>query len=263
MTVLVTGASGYIGRHLVDVLVAAGLSVRVLLRAGRSRSTRSSDSSTRVEIATGDLADPASLSGVCRGIDTVFHLAGYAHADDSDRASGHALHRQVTVAGTRALLEQAVAAGAKKFVFVSSVKAAGEGGDLQLNEDSPASPSSGYGKAKREAERLVLNAAIRHTAVLRLPLVYGRDNKGNLPRMIAAIDRGRFPPPPRVRNRRSMVHVDDVVRALLLVSEDPRAHGQCYIVTDDRDYSTRELYELISQALGRSGWCDDRAGGTV
>ncbi|UCE88113.1 MAG: NAD-dependent epimerase/dehydratase family protein, partial [Pseudomonadota bacterium] len=87
--------------------------------------------------------------------------------------------------------------------------------------------------------------------VLRLPLVYGRDNKGNLPRMIAAIDRGRFPPLPDTANKRSMVHVDDVVQALMLAAERPEAVGRVYLLTDGQTYSTRQMYELICTALGR------------
>jgi nucleoside-diphosphate-sugar epimerase len=130
----------------------------------------------------------------------------------------------------------------------------GEGGDARLDETSPTDPEDHYGMAKREAERLVLAAGGRcgvHTAVLRLPMVYGRYNAGNLPRMIDAIERGRFPPLPEVLNRRSMVHVEDVVQALLLAAERENANGQTYLVTDDEVYSARRIYESICAALGR------------
>ena len=88
-------------------------------------------------------------------------------------------------------------------------------------------------------------------ACLRLPLVYGPGNKGNLFRMISAIDRGLFPALPDLGNRRSMVHVSNVVDAAILAAINPAANGQCYIVTDARAYSTRELYEMICQGLGK------------
>jgi nucleoside-diphosphate-sugar epimerase len=81
--------------------------------------------------------------------------------------------------------------------------------------------------------------------------VYGRDSKGNLAQMIAAVDRGWFPPLPEVNNKRSMVHVDDVVQAMLLAASTPAAGRQTYLVTDDRVYSTRGIYALICAALNR------------
>jgi len=148
-----------------------------------------------------------------------------------------------------------VDAGVKRFIFVSTVKAMGECTDGCVDESSPARPSSVYGQAKLAAEGLVLEAGRTsgmHVSVLRLPIVYGRDNRGNIPRMIAAIDRGRFPPLPEVHNKRSMVHVDDVVQALLLVAQHDVANGKTYLVTDDQQYSTQQIERLVRMALGRA-----------
>jgi len=253
-SVLVTGGTGFIGRYLVEALVAAGARVTVLTRPHGKSSRISRRRSDQIEHTDGDLTEPGSLAGVCDGVDTVFHLAGYAHADDGSINLDESPHWRTTVEGTQALLDRACAAGVKRLVFVSTVKAMGEGGDARLDETSPTSPEDHYGMAKREAERLVLAAGQRcgvHTVVLRLPMVYGRYNAGNLPRMIHAIDRGRFPPLPEVHNRRSMVHVDDVVQALVLAAERENANGQTYLITDDEAYSARRIYESICTALGR------------
>ena len=250
-TVLVTGATGFIGRKLVDAFNGQNKTICVLTRDV----SKISRLWPRGNIArrSGDITKAETLNDVCRGVNSVFHLASYAEEMKFNETEDP--HWQVTVEGTRYLLEAAVRSGVKKFIYVSSVKAMGEGGESCLDESCPAEPVSAYGRAKLEAERLVLEAGKKHgmhVCNLRLPLVYGRDNRGNIRRMIVAIDRGRFPPLPETGNRRSMVHVDDVIKALWLAAENPAARGQTYIITDDRVYSTHQIYAAIRQALGRS-----------
>jgi nucleoside-diphosphate-sugar epimerase len=252
--VLVTGGTGFIGRYLVEALVAVGAKVTILARPHGESLQVARRRSDQVEHRHGDLTDPGSLAGVCDGVDTIFHLAGFAHAEDGSTSLDESPHWRITVEGTQALLDHACAAGVKRLIFVSTVKAMGEGSDACLDETSPVKPEDHYGVAKLEAERLVLAAGPRcgvHTAVLRLPMVYGRHNAGNLPRMITAIERGLFPPLPEVNNRRSMVHVEDVIQALLLAAERSIPSGQIYLVTDDNVYSSRRIYESICAALGR------------
>jgi UDP-glucose 4-epimerase len=250
---LVSGASGFIGRRLVDALRQRGVTVRALTRDVQKVS--SLWSGDRVAVAHADLCEPQAIGDACTGVQTVFHLAGYAHAEDDENFTADALHERITVSGTRALIDTAAHAGVQRVVFVSSVKAMGEGSNECLNESSEVEPKSAYGRAKREAERTVLEVGERHNfhaCVLRLPLVYGPGVKGNLLRMIAAIDRGHFPPIPETGNKRSLVHVDDVIQAALLVADNPQANGQVYIVTDDRVYSTRQIYSLMRTALGKA-----------
>ena len=247
---LVTGASGYIGRRLVNTLLRAGMGVRALTR-DRAR-IEALWPAGEVQAVCADLGREASFNGVCAGVESIFHLAaGESEAPASDDEA----RNSDTVTGIRALLADAVTHGVRKFIFVSSVKAMGEGGAACLDETSPPMPVSLYGRAKYAAECLVIEAGRHHglhVCNLRLPLVYGgADVKGNLPRMIAAIDRRRFPPLPEMGNKRSMTHVDDVVQAALLVSEHPQANGQTYIVTDGRYYSTRDIYQAIRAALGK------------
>jgi nucleoside-diphosphate-sugar epimerase len=257
--VLVTGGTGFVGRQLVTALLDKGAGIRVLTRSPERSYAIWGPRASRIETVRGDLCDPPSLAGLCAGIDTLFHLAGFAHAEDVTTRLEDSPHWRITVEGTEALLADACAAAVKRLVFVSSVKATGESGDECLDETSAVEPGDHYGVARREAERRVLAAGLRcgmHAAVLRPALVYGHDNAGNLPRMISAIARGRFAPPPETHNRRSMVHVEDLVQALLLAAEQPRANGRTYIVTDDDVYSARRIYEAICRALGRqpAGW---------
>ncbi|MHB1141722.1 MAG: NAD-dependent epimerase/dehydratase family protein [Sulfuricaulis sp.] len=248
---LVAGATGFIGCKLVDALHARRRTVFALARD--ISKIRSLWPQTDIAGRGGDIANAETLKDVCAGVHTVFHLAShYAEKAQFDETKN--LHWQVTVEGTRHLLEAAARSGVKRFIYVSSVKAMGEGGEFCLDESSLTEPVSPYGRAKLKAEELVLEAGRKHNmhvCNLRLPLVYGRDNRGSVWRMIAAIDSGWFPPLPETSNRRSMVHVDDVIQALLLAADNLAAHGHTYIVTDGQTYSTRQIYEWICTALHR------------
>ena len=187
----------------------------------------------------------------CRDIDTVFHLAGKAHAIselDQDKDE----YFRVNLEGTRKLLEASKSAGVKNFIFFSSVKASGEGTEKIQDESFESPPLTPYGQSKLEAEQLVLNGEyVPHPVVIRPVMIYGQTSKGNLPRMIEAVAKGIFPPIPEVNNKRSMVHVEDVVRAAILSAEKNEAAGNKYIVTDEYFYSTRQIYELICKALSK------------
>jgi nucleoside-diphosphate-sugar epimerase len=247
-SVLVTGASGFIGQHLVRRLLQEGYRVRVLARPSSVHRIWPTD----VAVVEGDIRDAAKMKEAAAGVNYVFHLAGHTHAL-SQWAEDDAAYRPLNVEGTRNVLEGALAGGAQGIVFFSSVKVFGEETTECLDESALPRPSTPYGRSKAEAEDMVGDYArttgLRGTS-LRLPLVYGPKNKGNIQRMIWAIDHHVFPPFPDLPNRRSLVHVDNVVHAALLAAlQAPKS--PCYIVTDRRPYSTRELYALICRALGR------------
>jgi len=244
-TCLVTGASGFIGQRLCRRLQQDGCRVRVLLR----REIEGPWDESCVCILGTDRVPADALAGV----DTVYHLAGVVHARAStgvDAAHYHA----VNVLASEELAGRAVAARVKQFIYFSSVKAAAEPGDECVDESWQQPPQDPYGLSKLEAERRLFAIAretgIRLT-VLRPALVYGAAVKGNLRRMLQAIDSGRFPPLPDTANRRSMVSVDDLVDAARLVADSPQAAGQVYIVSDDSPCSTRQLSDWMHAALGR------------
>ena len=252
--VLVTGGTGFIGHHLINQLKRKDVSITVVSRSHEENENINGNT----KYYRADLTEPESLKGICQGIDTIFYLAGYAH-DVKKRGECKRLHNRVTVEGTQALLNQALTSGVETIVFASSVKAMGEGNASCIDETVIPEPETDYGRARLQAEEILLEAGKRkniNVCCLRLPMVYGLGNKGNLPKMIKAINKRLFPPIPEFHNKRSMVHVDDVVQALLLAAIRPEANGKIYIVTDNKEYSTRELYNLIQLAMGREipGW---------
>jgi nucleoside-diphosphate-sugar epimerase len=205
-------------------------------------------------VVSAELGESLIAGDALAGVDTVFHLAGKAHT----RARSDAEIRQyetVHVHGTRSLLQAARQAGVRCFVLLSSVKAMGEGDADVWDESTPCAPQNPYGVTKLSAERLVLQEfPVPCSVVLRPSLVYGPGSKGNLDLMIRAVRRRLFPAISFPPNSRSMIHVQDVVRACLLAATHPAACGQTFILTDGWEYSTRDILSWIFEVFGRRPW---------
>lgn len=248
--IAVTGSTGFVGRALLPALDAVGAHIRLLVRVSSGTQLPA-----HITVQPGDLADRAALSALVQGADRVLHLAGYAHALSKPEPAELERHRRINLEGTQNLFAAAAAAGVRRFVFVSSVKAGGEDAQECLNERSGRMPADPYGQIKRQTEDWLFEEGAKHgveIAVLRPALVYGPGVKGNLAAMLRAIDRARFPPVPETRNVRSMVSVQDLVAALLAAAARPEAAGQVCIVDDGEAYSTRRIYAAMAQALGKS-----------
>lgn len=240
---LVTGATGFIGRRLCQALQDDGSPYRGMIRAATQDPRH----------VLGDLSDGESLARVCQATTTVFHCAGYAHAFSSLNGNDAAKHWQINYEGTLNLLKAAGEAGVKSFVFLSSIKAMAEPGASCADENFPGEPDTAYGKSKRAAEAAVLDAGQHygmHVVNLRLCMAYGAGGRGNLERMGCLVKRGVFPALPETGNHRSMIHVDDIVRAIRLVVADSRAEGQTYILAGDEAPSGRQLYQSLRVACG-------------
>jgi len=240
-TALVTGATGYIGSVLCKHLQENDWKVIALLRKPQSGPWD--------KHIVANLGNEPLPADTFHGIDVVFHLA--ASSDNTDPSGITALDRKVNIEGTVDLLAASIKAGAKKLIYVSTVKAMGEGGEECLDETSPVAPVSSYGRSKLAAEKLVLGQIDVPACVLRLPVVYGMSTQGNIAKMIRAILRHRFPPLPEMNNKRSMVHVKDVARAAELAALASSSTGQVFLVTDGQPYSTRQIYAWTCQMSGR------------
>ena len=244
MVNFVTGGSGFIGQRLTVALKQLGGEIRVLSREEQS------DYDTIVCDLQSEVIPDQALNNV----NTVFHLAGFAH-DMRDASKIADLYYKVNVSATVQLANLAVKSGVKRFVFVSSVKA---GGNPPLgtcaNEKDQKNTEDVYGKTKREAELKLLEIGKdsgMHVSIIRPSLVYGPNVKGNLQLMLSGVRAGWFPPLPETGNRRSMIHVDDLVRAILLVANDDRANGEIFIATDGVPHSSREIYNAMCGVTGK------------
>lgn len=252
--VLVTGATGQVGRRLVSALLATGHPVTVLTRSPESARRLWPNDGVRVHV--GDLTEAETLAGLGAGLRTVFHLASYAPRPDEPDLYNAPDHWRVTAEGTANLVAALAEAPIERLVHVSTVKAMGDrAGALgrPAGADTPPEPDCLYGRAKLAAERRVLEfgrARGIEASVMRLPMVYGLDDAGNIARMVEAVAAGRFPPWPRLDNRRSAIHVDDAIAAALLIAGHQASSDRTYIATDGRPYSTRWIYEQILSALG-------------
>jgi len=239
---LVTGSGGFIGKRLVNAIDGK---VKVVSRERRSD----------YETVVCDLEKDPIPKDLFKCIDVVFHLAGIAHDTKNLKSFGGSYYA-VNVDATYRLAKLASNSRVKKFVFISSVKAGGAviPGKC-MNESDQRIPEGLYAESKREAELQLLKIGKEsgmHVSIIRPSLVYGPKVKGNLRSMLIGITKGWFPPLPEINNRRSMIHVDDLVEAILLVAEDERANGEIFIATDGTPYSSREIYNVLCSLSGRS-----------
>lgn len=245
MKILVTGASGFIGNFLLAALRDVGHEVRA---ASRSRvEQRGID-----YVSAPELGPDADWSRALLGVDVVVHLAGRAHVPSKNAdAETDEVYFLINTEGTRALAEQAAAAGVKHFVFLSSCHAVAAESEVQITEKTQPNPVTAYGRSKLEAERAI-RKALSNTAcawtILRPPLVYGKGNKANFGLLLKLVKSGIPLPLASVCNRRSFIYVENLVDVIIACLGNPKAFGKIYLPSDGEDVSTPELIRKIAKA---------------
>ncbi|MCH7891710.1 MAG: NAD-dependent epimerase/dehydratase family protein [Gemmatimonadetes bacterium] len=255
--VLVTGATGWLGTRLVEILhQRRGTSalepienIRCLVPRGMDPDPLTSISN-RVDVASGDLRDPESLREFCRRAEgaTLFHIAAVIHPQRTRD------FYRVNVEGTRALLAAAVEAGVKRVVAVSSNSAIGcnPRAEHVFDEASPYHPYLGYGRSKMEMERIVKEAQAGgdiDTVIVRAPWFYGPHQPPRQTLFFKMVKRGRFPILGDGDQKRSMVYVDNLCQGLLLAAGVDEARGHTYWIADERPYSINELVDTVEDVL--------------
>jgi UDP-glucose 4-epimerase len=244
---LVTGATGFVGRHLVNRLHAEGWRVRAALR-------RPLAGPWDEACIIGDLdRDSPCWLDACVGVDCVFHLAARVHVLNDKSADPDAAYRRINVEATAALLQAAQACSVKRFAYISTIKVLGEASapGQALAESFPPAPSDAYARSKLAAECLVLKAKPLEAFILRPPLVYGPGVGANFARMLRWVRSGMWLPFGAVSNRRSLVFVGNLVDALVFLAAAPGVGGRIFHVSDGDAVSTPELLSAIARACQR------------
>ena len=253
--ILVTGAPGWLGSSLVRAIIGgfksgpvdqASEAVRIVSLPGED--TKELTAAGDVQAVMADLRDARLPDGLCEGIDTVYHCAGIIHPKRIQDLY------DINVTGTRNLLDAAIAAKVRRFVFVSSNSPAGlnENATRLMLEDDPPRPYLNYGLSKLQSEWAV-NDAFRsgriETVIARPCWFYGPNQPLRQTTFFKMIKKGNPPIVGKGDNLRSMSYVDNTVQGLLLAGSVERAAGETYWITDRRPYSWVEILQTVARLL--------------
>ncbi|HXE80085.1 MAG TPA: NAD-dependent epimerase/dehydratase family protein [Vicinamibacterales bacterium] len=244
MTVLVTGASGFVGQHLVGRLIAEGERVRALVRP---TSETAALVAAGAEVVSADLSSDSPLDDIVAGCDIVHHLAA-AHGQGVSEETCQA----VNVRGTERLAAAAARANVRRFVLASTRGVHGLIRGGIVNEQTPVAPNTPYRRSKLGAERVVARYGADHGlkyVVVRLPTLAGSGSRTWL-ELFRAIGRGGFRPIGRGTNRFHMAHVQDAADALRLAAAIPGIDGETFIVGGKAPLALREFLAYVAEALG-------------
>jgi nucleoside-diphosphate-sugar epimerase len=248
--VLVTGATGFVGRMLCEELSQAGYLVRAALRSPRGPLSNVAEAAV-----VGEIGSKTDWTAALQGVDAVVHLAARVHVMEQNSIGNLDPYLEANTRGTERLASAAIHAGVRKLVYISSVKVNGEETKehLYAADDEP-QPRDGYGVSKWRAEQALRDLAAIHLvcfSVIRPTLVYGPGVRANFLRLVRWVDKGVPLPLGAVKNRRSLVNVwnlCDLIRRLL---EREHVGLRTWMVSDGDDVSTPELIRRIAGAMDR------------
>ena len=251
--ICVTGANGFVGKFLCNVLKSSDKSVR-----GFVRTLDTSTNLSKVEyVSVGDMRSEINWKKHLNGFDCIIHCAGKAHVMNEKKETN--TYRQINTEATKVLAEQAAYSGVKRFIFLSTIKVNGEStvnndqNSIFKSTDIP-NPQDAYSKSKLEAENFLWEIASKtnlEIVIVRLPLVYGNGTKGNLARLIKLINSSIILPFSGINNKRSLVGIDNLVDLLIRCIDSPFAAGKTFLISDDKDLSTPDLIKLIASSMGK------------
>jgi len=249
--ILVTGANGFIGNKLCETLKDRNYLVTEAVKRGLA----SNEEKTSRRFV-GNIDENTNWSKYLDGIDCIIHCAARTHIMKENTKNLLSQYREINVKGTCNLAEQAVIAGVKKFIFISSIKVNGEktvGTNFFKHNDYP-KPEDPYAISKWEAEKKLFEISKKtglEVVIIRPPLVLGPRLKGNLLKLIKLISY-RIPLPfLNIKNSRSFIGLNNLVNFIILCIKSPAASGEIFLVKDSQDLSTPKLIKKISNAMGK------------
>ena len=250
--ILITGSTGFVGQKLCKKLISDNYSIREAVRSNSEKQL-----GIKEIFNVGEIDKSTNWSASLQDIDCVIHCAARAHVMNENKLDTLATYRKVNVDGTRNLAEQCAKAGVKRLIFLSSIKVNGEKTKVSFSfrhDDNP-KPEDAYGISKWEAELALQQVSKKYgieIVIIRAPLVYGPNVKGNFLKLID-LAAHRIPLPiSRVNNLRSFVSVENLIDLISCCIKHPAAAGKIFLVSDNKDMSTPELIKKIGKAMGKS-----------
>lgn len=247
MRYLVTGASGFIGPHLVKELTATGHFCRCLVRDPMKFEI---DASEFVEVVTGDVTQSETLRGLADHIDCVLHLATLGHM--SNFTVPPEMFMSVNVDGTENIMREALTSGVKRIVHCSSVAAMGICADIPATEESRCFPHHPYGKSKLKAEECIRSLVVdQHlpACIIRFSMVYGPGDWRDMLKLTKLAKKGLFPKIGKHPKLTPLIHVDDAVQGILLAAKNGKP-GDTYLITNAQSEPFDRIRLLLQDALG-------------
>ena len=244
-TVLLTGATGFVGSHALNALRAQGFPVRALVRSV----ARGERLGAGVELVRGSLEDEDALRAAARGADVVIHIAALTRARSA--ADFHRANEEGTAAVVRAALD--AEPRPRRFVYLSSLAAAGPSADGGVGPDDTPRPLTAYGRSKLAGERIARSAGGElEVVILRAPAVYGPRDR-DLYSFFRLAARGILPVPTGPARPLQLIHVEDLAEALVLAAAVQRAEGIVH-VAEPRAYAWADVARMVAAAVGRRAW---------
>jgi len=255
LTILVTGATGFVGRVVVEKLQEKNTTVKAVVRNQHANFTQSK---TVTPIIVSAIDGKTDFSGALATCATVIHCAARVHVMNNEVANPLEAFRETNTFGTLNLAQQAADAGVKRFIFISSIKVNGESTELgkPFKPDDDFIPTDPYGLSKYEAEVGLRKIAIEtgmEVVIIRPPLVYGAGVKANFAAMMKWVNKGLPLPLGAIKqNKRSLVAVENLVDLIITCIDHPKAANETFLVSDDNDVSTTGLLQNMALALNVS-----------
>ncbi len=250
--ILVTGATGFVGKPLCDRLIEQNNPVTATIRLSEDQQKLPP---TVKSVLIKSLTPPLPTKDL-ENIQAIIYLAARVHQLNDRSPDALNAYREINTHATLNLAHQAVQAGVRRFIYLSSIKVNGESttGRVAYTERDTPNPIDPYGQSKWEAEQELLELALNsdlEVVILRPPLIYGPQVKANFRQLLKLVDKGLPFPFASIDNSRSLLYVGNLVDAIITCIDHPKAKNQTFLVSDGQDLSTPDLIRHIGKALDK------------